>query len=1147
MVGKKIVRMIILTGTVMMLVVPGIYAWSSKQAPIMTQWASQVDPNNPLPEYPRPQMVRNNWLNLNGVWQFRSGAVGDGVPVGQTLSGEILVPFPVESALSGVMQHYDRLWYRRTFTVPSGWNGQRIILNFGAVDYESEVYINGKSLGIHKGGYDPFRYDITSYLSGIGIQELIVRVYDPTEAGGQPRGKQTTAPGGILYTPTTGIWQTVWIEPVPQTGINDIKIVPNIDNSTLKLTVNTAGSTTGISVAVQVIDSGIVVQTATGSPNTEMTIEVPNTKLWSPDNPFLYDLGISLVQNGTAVDSVTSYFGMRKISLGLVDGYQKMLLNNQFVFQIGPLDQGFWPDGIYTAPTDDALKYDLQQTKALGFNMVRKHIKVEPYRWYYWADKLGLLVWQDMPSGNSYGGVAVNPAAFEAELVKMVQTHWNSPCIIMWDIFNEGQGQQNTTNLVQEVLNLDPSRLVNPNSGGSDEGLGQVQDYHNYPSPVCPASTTRAVACGEYGGIGYQINGHIWSTNGNPYSNVTNATDYLNRYYDYMNSLTGYKTIHGLSAAVYTQITDVETELNGLMTYDRAVVKGDFNQINAANLQVRNKLLYVSDVLPTSQGQAQSWKYTTISPTSDWYTTGFSDSSWSTGNGGFGTSGTPGAVIGTTWNTSDIWLRKQFTLGSLNATDISNLVFKVYHDEACEIYINGVQAATAAGYTTSYTLSQITQAGRNALITNGANLIAIHCSQTTGGQGIDAGISKMVLQDYAAPWGSFSDNFTSDNAADWTVYGGNWAVTNGQYIVGTYNGAKAIVNNTSFANFTYEADLSISGGDAGLIFRVSNPSTGTDAYSGYYAGLNSTGYVVLGKASNNWTRLATSNMTLSANTIYHMKVTANGSNIQVFVDDMSNPKINATDFSFFSGAIGVRTFGSAAIFDNISVIPTAASKCTGGTIGVSSSASPSGEDATKTFDGSASTKWLIREPTGWIQYHFGGIAWAVNQYTITSANDYPARDPKDWTFQGSNDGTNWITLDTRSNESFSSRYLKKTYTFTNDTAYKIYRFLVTANSGDPYLQTAEIEMFAGTGVVFYKDDNFNGPASQVLGKGTYTMMQLSAMGVPNDWMTSLKVPSGWRVTVYQDWNFTGTSWIFTGDTGNVGSACNDQMSSCVIQ
>lgn len=843
--GRKMLGIIILASLLTLGFMPNTYAWSPKQAPLMTQWASQVDPNNPLPEYPRPQLVRANWLNLNGIWQFQPGAVNDGVPIGKTLASEILVPFPVESALSGVMQHYDRLWYRRTFTVPSGWSGQRIILNFGAVDYESEVYINGKSLGIHKGGYDPFSYDITSYLVGSGAQELIVRVYDPTEAGGQPRGKQTTTPGGIMYTPVTGIWQTVWLEPVPQTGISDIKLIPNIDNSTLRLTVTTVGSTSGVVVAVRVKDSGTEVQTATGSPNTEMTIAVPNPKLWSPDQPFLYDLEVSLVQNGTTIDAITSYFGMRKISIGLVDGYPKILLNNKFVFQMGPLDQGFWPDGIYTAPTDAALKFDLEQTKALGFNMTRKHIKVEPYRWYYWADKLGLLVWQDMPSGNSYGGVAVDPVAFEAELVKMVQTHWNSPSIIMWVIFNEGQGQQNTATLVQKVARLDPSRLVNPNSGGSAEGLGQVQDYHNYPAPVCPTSTTRAVACGEYGGIGYQINGHIWSFNGNPYSNVTNDTDYHDTYQGYINSLTGFKTIKGLSAAVYTELTDVETELNGFLTYDRAVVKGDINQIRAANLQVINQLLYISDLLPTSQGQAQFWKYTISAPPSNWYTTGFSDSGWSAGNGGFGTSGTPGAVIGTIWNTSDIWLRKQFTLGSLNSADLNNLALSVYHDEDCEIYLNGILAATAAGYTTSYSILPINQAAKDALVSNGTNLIAVHCRQTTGGQGIDVGISKMVLQDSATPCGSFSDNFNR-NASNWTTYGGTWTVINGQYTVGAYPGAKAVVNNTSFVNFTYDADLSISGGDAGLIFRVSHPSTGTDAYTGYYAGLNSSGYVVLG-------------------------------------------------------------------------------------------------------------------------------------------------------------------------------------------------------------------------------------------------------------------------------------------------------------
>jgi hypothetical protein len=716
-------------------------AWSLKQAPVMTQWAKQVDPNKPLPEYPRPQLIRTDWLNLNGVWQFQSGNNNDPVPVGKTLSGDILVPFPVESAISGVMQHYERVWYRRTFTVPVGWTGRRIMLNFGAVDWESEVYINGKSLGVHHGSYDPFSYDITSYLVGTDPQELIVRVFNPVENGGQPRGKQAMHGIPIMYTPTTGIWQTVWLEPVPQTGISGIKIVPNIDNSTVNLTVNTVGSTSGISVSVQVKDGGAVVQNATGTPNAESAIPISNPKLWSPEHPFLYDLTISLVQNGTAVDSVTSYFGMRKISIGTDGGHQKMLLNNQFVFELGPLDQGFWPDGIYTAPTESAMAYDLQLEKAMGFNMVRKHVKVEPYRWYYWADKLGLMVWQDMPTAQSYGGVDADPTEYSAELTQMVQTHWNSPCIIMWDLFNEECGEAAVTaqiplpTLVQNVMTLDPSRLVNEASGYKWSGSGNVADNHSYPVPgATPGAASQAIACGEFGGIKYLITGHEWG--GNNGVDVNNVADYLSRYDSYAKVLSDLQANHGLSAAVYTQTTDVETECNGIVTYDRAALKADINEIKSSNEKV---LGAPSGAAPSSQSESQSWNYTTAAPEPDWCKASYFDSAWSSGDGGFGAVGTPGAAIRTSWTTPDIWLRKEFKPGTLSAADIGNLIFNVYPDEDCEIYMNGIQAA-GTSHTSGYVLLQIDQAGKDTFASNKTNLIAVHCHQAAGSHGLDVGM-----------------------------------------------------------------------------------------------------------------------------------------------------------------------------------------------------------------------------------------------------------------------------------------------------------------------------------------------------------------------------------------------------------------------
>ena len=428
----------------------------AKQAPLMTKWAAQVDREHPWAEYPRPQLARTEWLNLNGTWEYQPGAVDDATPVGKTLSGQICVPFPVESALSGVMEHHDRLWYRRVFTVPAGWAGKHVLLNFGAVDFESEVFINGSSVGTHKGGYLPFTYDVTASLKGNGPQEVIVRVFDPTDAGGQPRGKQTLYPGGIMYTPTTGIWQTVWLEPVSPAYIHDLKIVPDLDAGAVRITVNSPDAPGDATVSVKILTSGTTVQTVIAKPNTELTIPVANPELWSPDHPFLYDIEATLLQNNAASDEVSSYFGMRKISIGVENGIKKMFLNNRFVFEIGPLDQGFWPDGIYTAPSDIAIHTEIQGMKDFGFNMVRKHIKVEPARWYYWTDKLGLLVWQDMPSANSYIGGGrkaprVDRAEYEAELNDMIKTHWNTPSIIMWDNYNEGQGQYDSARLVDVV------------------------------------------------------------------------------------------------------------------------------------------------------------------------------------------------------------------------------------------------------------------------------------------------------------------------------------------------------------------------------------------------------------------------------------------------------------------------------------------------------------------------------------------------------------------------------------------------------------------------------------------------------------------------------------------------------------------------
>ena len=720
--------------------------WQMQSAPILTDWAQLVDTNAPLPEYPRPQMVRTDWLNLNGLWQFQAGLTNDPPPTNQTLSGEILVPFPMESALSGVAEYHAHSWYRRTFTVPPAWSGKRILLHLDAVDWESQVFVNGQSVGIHQGGYDAVTYDITPQLIGSGPQELIVRVYDPTDAAGLPRGKQTLYPGGIMYTSCSGIWQPVWLEPVPATNIADIKLVPNIDTQKLLVTTTVSGPTNGLTVHAVARSGTNVVGAISGAPGVALLLPVPNPTLWSPTNPFLYDLDITLSNGVAKVDSVTSYFGMRKISLGTTNGFVKMLLNNQFVFQFGPLDQGFWPDGIYTAPTDDALKSDIEQTKLFGYNMIRKHIKVERARWYYWADKLGILVWQDMPSANSYTGnpQPLDVPQFETELTRMVQNHWNHPSIIVWVPFNESQGQHDTAALVQTIKTLDPSRLVNEASGGSIFGSGDILDWHSYPNPSCPASASQAVVCGEFGGVGLGITNHTWAP-GWGYIAATNGNDLAGKFEDFCFQLSDYVQNYGLSAAVYTEITDVEIELNGFLTYDRKVRKPDADRIRAA-IASASTPINLTTVVPTSRTNGQSWKYRFTQPSSStWNEINYNDTttSWTNASGGFGAGNPPNTagIVRTAWNTSDIWLRRTFNPGSLTSQQISNLCFTAYHDEDVEIYINGVLAGSATGYTSSYGLMNMTPAGKAAILLNATNVLAVHCHQTGGGQFIDVGIS----------------------------------------------------------------------------------------------------------------------------------------------------------------------------------------------------------------------------------------------------------------------------------------------------------------------------------------------------------------------------------------------------------------------
>jgi beta-galactosidase/beta-glucuronidase len=569
-------------------------AWQPAKGPLQTRWTREVSPDNDHPEYPRPQMVRKEWLNLNGVWGLEI-TTNNGQPTVFPL--EILVPFPVESALSGVMKpvsEKDRLWYRRTFDLPRGWTGRRVLLNFGAVDFETTVFVNGKNVGKHRGGYDAFSFDITDSLLPIGENELVVSVWDPTDSGTQPRGKQVRQPHAIWYTPTSGIWQTVWLEPVDAAHITGLGIVPDIDNSRLVITPRTTAPLGRLTVEATVRDGSGGRWTASASVGESITVPISKLRLWSPENPFLYSVTVILRLGNRTMDRVESYAGMRKTSLGKdAKGFTRLMLNNAPYFQFGPLDQGFWPDGIYTAPTDDALRSDIETTKKLGFNLARKHVKVEPDRWYYWCDKLGLLVWQDMPSGDKYIGgkdpdIQRSPesaAEFEQELSALIEGRGAHPCIVMWVPYNEGWGQWDTARIVDLIKKQDPSRLVDDTSGWADRGVGDVNDMHKYPGPGSPEpEQKRAIVLGEFGGLGLPVHGHTWQSEKNwGYRSFTSAAALTSAYEDLVSKLFPLIGEKGLSAAVYTQTTDVEVEVNGLMTYDREMIKMDWTRVAAAN------------------------------------------------------------------------------------------------------------------------------------------------------------------------------------------------------------------------------------------------------------------------------------------------------------------------------------------------------------------------------------------------------------------------------------------------------------------------------------------------------------------------------------------------------------------------------------
>lgn len=575
---------------------------------LMTEWGEQVTPENAWREYPRPIMKRDRWENLNGMWQYAITPVDAGIP--KEYEGEILVPYAVESSLSGVGRTVGKdsvLWYHREFSIPSSWKGDEVKLNFGAVDWKTDVWVNGVYVGNHTGGYAPFSLDITPALERGKKNTLTVRVYDPTDAGYQPRGKQIAKPHSIWYTPVTGIWQTVWLEPVGKTHIESLKTVADIDRNRLTVKPTIAGAEKGAVTEVKVTDNGRTVASGKSLNGLPVEIEMPaDVKLWSPDSPALYGLEVTLTLDGKPVDNVDSYTAMRKISTKRDEnGIVRLQLNNKDLFQYGPLDQGWWPDGLYTAPSHAAMLYDIEKTKDMGFNMIRKHVKVEPATWYTACDSMGMIVWQDMPSGEKFRPwdmhnyyskpeevrSAESEANYRMEWEEIINKFYNYPSICVWVPFNEGWGQFKTVEISEWTKSLDPSRLVNPASGGNFFTTGDMLDLHNYPAPgMFLYDGQRANVLGEFGGIGMAVEGHLWDPNRNwGYIKLKNAGEVTDEYVKYAKQLLDMVN-KGFSAAVYTQTTDVETEVNGLMTYDRKVMKVDQDRVAKINRELTRSL-----------------------------------------------------------------------------------------------------------------------------------------------------------------------------------------------------------------------------------------------------------------------------------------------------------------------------------------------------------------------------------------------------------------------------------------------------------------------------------------------------------------------------------------------------------------------------
>ncbi len=764
------------------LAAPANAQWKPVDGAMMTAWGRALKPDAVWQEYPRPQMERQDWTNLNGLWDYAVTPKSDEKPAGinldgvwnQTIApksglesavwaGKILVPFCPESALSGVgrlIEPGEALWYRRE--IPGKQDGKRTILNFEAVDYTTTVWLNGRRMGDHTGGFTPFAFDITPALKP-GGNELVIRVEDATE-GYQMHGKQRLKAGGIWYTRVTGIWQTVWLENVPERFIRDLDFSCDIKAGTVKIEPKLSGPEMyGEKFRVTASIGGKQVASVTS--DGSVTLEIPEAKLWSPIEPNLYDLKVELLAADTVVDEVKSYTALRQFGKAKDrNGNWRFTLNGKSIFHWGPLDQGWWPDGLLTPPSEAAMISDIDFLKSAGFNMIRKHIKIEPRRYYAHCDRVGMLMWQDQVS-QGYGSpetepknssppwtrMAENPkdgewpdAAHEqyvTEYKRMVDELRDHPCIAVWSPFNEAWGQHRTLEVGIMAVDYDKTRPINIASGGNFWAVGDIADEHAYPDPAFPLGDRRFTdfikVVGEFGGHGMPIEGHLWnkdSPNWGYGGLPKDLAEWKQRYARSIHILARLRT-QGISAGVYTQTTDVEVEINGLRTYDR------INKVDPAFLRPLSEILLSTPdaaqnptVLPTADKAPGDWQYTTESPADGWESSDFDAAAWKTGKSGFGTEGTPNAKIGTTWDSADIWLRRDFDYqGKAGAL----AVLRLYHDDGAQVFLNGVKIADLEKYTTGYEDHVIFE---DSALKQGRNVIAIHCHQDYGGQFIDAGL-----------------------------------------------------------------------------------------------------------------------------------------------------------------------------------------------------------------------------------------------------------------------------------------------------------------------------------------------------------------------------------------------------------------------